>query len=183
MVCLFTTVDGYARIVEIKVDKMLREKRQLMNKNEFIDDLRKNLSGQIPKTEIDSNIKFYVEYISSPSEEEERRKIEEMGDPRLIAMNIVETYKISHKVSKESGRGQYEEQYEEVYGNGGDYKMNKKQSPIANIKMKVMGVASIVFVIAVVILILKVLSFTLQLVLPIIIVFFLVFLLIGIFRN
>lgn len=183
MVLLFTKKTHYARIVEIKIDSMLREKRWPMNKNEFLDSLRRNLSGEVPIEEVQSNIRFYSEYISSDSEEEESRKINEVGDPRLIAMNIIETYKMSHKVPHGNGRAPYEESYEETYGNGGNTNMKKGQSRIDSIKLKVMGAASIILVVVFIMLLIRAVSFALRLFLPVLIVFFLVFFFAGILRR
>lgn len=68
-----------------------------MTKIEFIDGLKTALTGELPDTEIASNIRFYEDYISSKiingAEEE---IVGQLGDPRLIAKTIIETYQISH---------------------------------------------------------------------------------------
>ncbi|WFR57924.1 hypothetical protein QA584_02325 [Anaerocolumna sp. AGMB13025] len=68
-----------------------------MTKNEFIDGLRVALKGEIPDTEVTSNILFYEDYIKSKSStNQEEEVIFQLGDPRLIAKTIIETYQISH---------------------------------------------------------------------------------------
>lgn len=68
-----------------------------MTKNDFLDQLRNTLNGELPESEIDSNMKFYEDYINTKnSEMEESRVMEQLGDPRLIAKTIIETYQISH---------------------------------------------------------------------------------------
>lgn len=68
-----------------------------MTKNDFLDQLRITLKGELPESEIDSNMKFYEDYISTKNREmEESRVMEQLGDPRLIAKTIIETYQISH---------------------------------------------------------------------------------------
>ena len=68
-----------------------------MTKNEFLELLRTALLGEIPDTEIESNMKYYEEYIRSEGyKTSEEEVINQLGDPRLIAKTIVDTYQISH---------------------------------------------------------------------------------------
>jgi uncharacterized membrane protein len=68
-----------------------------MTKNEFLDGLKIALSGELPNEEIESNIAFYDDYIRSKSSNSlESDVINQLGDPRLIAKTIIETYQISH---------------------------------------------------------------------------------------
>lgn len=169
--------------LKLRKDKTLIEKRPPMNKSEFLDSLRRNLSGEVPVNEVESNIRFYSEYISSPTEEEELRKIQEVGDPRLIAMNIIETYKMSHKIPNGNRGTVYEESQEEVYENGRQHNEKQGQFRISSFKIKAIGILSIVIFVAFIVLLLQVLSFAVQLFLPALIIFFLVFLFVGIFRR
>lgn len=69
-----------------------------MTKNEFLELLRTALLGEIPDTEIESNMKYYEEYIRSEGYKiSEEEVINQLGDPRLIAKTIVDTYQISHE--------------------------------------------------------------------------------------
>lgn len=154
-----------------------------MNKKDFLDSLRRNLSGELPVDEIESNIRFYSEYITSSSTEEEEKRLEEVGDPRLIAMNIIETYKMSHTYSQRSGEERYSGKYEDVYEKTSESHKQTGSTKLSNLKLKVMGVLSIVLCVAFVILLVKALSFALRLFLPVIIVFFLVFLFLGIIKR
>lgn len=69
-----------------------------MNKDEFLSGLRKALALELPESEIESNIRFYDEYINTNSRNKgnEEQVIDELGDPRLIAKTIIETYQLSH---------------------------------------------------------------------------------------
>ncbi len=68
-----------------------------MTKNEFIDGLRTALTGELPDIEIANNTRFYEDYIKSKStNDKEEEVVEQLGDPRLIAKTIIETYQISH---------------------------------------------------------------------------------------
>ncbi len=68
-----------------------------MTKNEFMDGLNSALTGEIPDAEVTSNIRFYEDYIKSKSiNNSEEEVISQLGDSRLIAKTIIETYQISH---------------------------------------------------------------------------------------
>lgn len=67
-----------------------------MTKNEFLDEIGRTLSGELPEVEIETNINFYDEYITSKSNNEEEDVLEQLGSPRLIAKTIIETYQVSH---------------------------------------------------------------------------------------
>jgi uncharacterized membrane protein len=68
-----------------------------MTKNEFLDELRTSLKGELPDVEVENNIRFYDEYINSKNHDKsEELLMEQLGNPRLIAKTIVETYQISH---------------------------------------------------------------------------------------
>ena len=64
-----------------------------MNKEEFIQALRRDLSGDVPQNVLEENVQYYREYIDGEvakgrSEEE---VVGELGTPRLIAKNIEDT--------------------------------------------------------------------------------------------
>ncbi len=68
-----------------------------MTKEEFLNGLRTALTGEIPDNEVYTNIRFYEDYIRDKCRtEEEFDVISQLGDPRLIAKTIIETYQISH---------------------------------------------------------------------------------------
>jgi uncharacterized membrane protein len=68
-----------------------------MTKLEFLDTLRSVLAGEVPESEIESNIKFYDDYIRNESRDNgEEYVLEQLGNPRLIAKTIIETYQVSH---------------------------------------------------------------------------------------
>lgn len=69
-----------------------------MSKNEFLELLRAALSGEIPDLEIESNMKYYEEYIRTEGNKtSEEEVINQLGDPRLIAKTIIDTYQLSHE--------------------------------------------------------------------------------------
>lgn len=68
-----------------------------MTKNEFIEGLKDALTGELPDAEILSNIRFYDDYIRSKSmNSSEEEVLLQLGDPRLIARTIIDTYQMSH---------------------------------------------------------------------------------------
>ncbi len=69
-----------------------------MDKTEFLSILREALNQEVNPAVIEQNIRYYDQYISSSSEEE-KRKIEELGDPRLIAKTIIEAEKAAREKS------------------------------------------------------------------------------------
>jgi len=53
---------------------------------DFIKILKSKLEGEIPARELDNIITYYINYIS----EDEKVRIKELGDPRLIAKSILD---------------------------------------------------------------------------------------------
>lgn len=62
-----------------------------MNKYEFIKNLRKALTGKIDGAELEDTIRYYEDYIDGEIKKgkPEEQVLQELGDPRLIAKNIV----------------------------------------------------------------------------------------------
>lgn len=63
-----------------------------MNREEFLEGLRKALSGQIPPSAVQENLRYYDDYIRTEVRKgrTEKEVMEELGDPRLIARSIVD---------------------------------------------------------------------------------------------
>lgn len=77
-----------------------------MTKHEFLEELRTVLTGELPSAEVENNIKFYEEYIRTKSVDMgEKYVLEQLGDSRLIAKTIIETYQISHGPMYHSSKG------------------------------------------------------------------------------
>ncbi|MDD3173944.1 MAG: DUF1700 domain-containing protein [Herbinix sp.] len=66
-----------------------------MDKREFLETLRQSLNGEIMPEVIEENIRYYDQYITATTLEEEQRKLNDLGDPRLIAKTILEANKAS----------------------------------------------------------------------------------------
>lgn len=84
-----------------------------MTKSDFLDQLRTILTGELPDSEVESNIRFYDDYIKSKTvADEENVVMAQLGDPRLIAKTIIETYQISHTpFYNNTKHGSYQEDY------------------------------------------------------------------------
>jgi uncharacterized membrane protein len=85
-----------------------------MTKNEFLEGLQDVLAGELPSAEVENNIKFYKDYINTKSVDlDEEYVLEQLGDPRLIAKTIIETYQISHgpMYNSNKGSGGYQDDY------------------------------------------------------------------------
>lgn len=103
-----------------------------MNKIEFLNNLRAALSLELPVNEIESNIQFYDEYITTNmTKKNEEEILNELGDPRLIAKTLIETYQISHGTSYSGHRtnNEYRESQtndsNEYYNQGREASSNK----------------------------------------------------------
>lgn len=97
-----------------------------MDKKEFLDILGQTLKGEVSSDVILQNINYYDQYITAQTEEEELKRIEMLGDPRLIAKTVIETDKAaSHKngyqegYSSNSGSGRYADKEEGNQNNKG----------------------------------------------------------------
>lgn len=62
-----------------------------MTKQEFLSALREALEGNVPRSEMEENIRFYDNYFRESSQSQEA-VCEELGDPRLIARTIIDSF-------------------------------------------------------------------------------------------
>lgn len=64
-----------------------------MNRQEFLNTLRSQLSGEVSSREVEENIRYYDEYIRDAMEngKSESQILNEIGSPFLIARTIIET--------------------------------------------------------------------------------------------
>lgn len=66
-------------------------RRVYMTKNEFLSILRDSLAGNVPSDVINENIGYYKDYIEN-NDKTESQVLEELGDPRLIARTITDSF-------------------------------------------------------------------------------------------
>ena len=64
-----------------------------MNRTEFLDTLRSQLSGQMHEGKVAAHVRYYEDYIRQEMNRgrSEQEVLEELGDSRLIARTILET--------------------------------------------------------------------------------------------
>jgi hypothetical protein len=64
-----------------------------MDRNEFVSTLRSVLTGEVPYSVVEDNVRYYDSYISQEiaGGKSEREVLEALGDPRLIAKTIIDT--------------------------------------------------------------------------------------------
>lgn len=64
-----------------------------MDRNEFVSTLRAVLSGEVPASVVEDNVRYYDSYISQEiaGGKSEREVMESLGEPRLIAKTIIDT--------------------------------------------------------------------------------------------
>ena len=63
-----------------------------MDRNEFVSTLRGILTGEVPSSVVEENVRYYDSYISQEiaNGKSEREVLENLGDPRLIARTILD---------------------------------------------------------------------------------------------
>ena len=150
-----------------------------MTRYEFIDRLRAALTGEIPASVVEDNIRFYDRYISDEiaKGKSEEEVLAGLGDARLIARTILETWRSddtdleyqgsaegdggstnSHSSYEEQGRYRTTQIYEETYqedSRGSDqtgsyFGMNGKVYRLDKWYLKLIPIAIILLVFAVI---------------------------------
>lgn len=107
-----------------------------MNKGEFLEGLRNALSGEVPPSVVQENLRYYDEYIRTEIRKGrgESDVMEELGDARLIARTIIDTTPGAGEGAFESytgstGHHQEERRHQEPAENRGQkvhyYDLNK----------------------------------------------------------
>ena len=64
-----------------------------MDRNEFVSILRSTLTGEVPASVVEENVRYYDSYISQEiaGGKSEQEVLEALGEPRLIARTIIDT--------------------------------------------------------------------------------------------
>lgn len=65
-----------------------------MTKHEFLAILQESLEGNIPQQELMDDLRYYQEYFEGSGRSQEE-VCEELGDPRLIARSIIDSFRAS----------------------------------------------------------------------------------------
>ena len=87
-------------------------------KQQFIDGLRRALTGQIGQQEVEEHIRYYDEYITAEMRmgRAEAEVLKELGEPRLIAMSICAAGEAAGGNAEENAANHYQRGYEEYEG-------------------------------------------------------------------
>ena len=85
-----------------------------MNKQELLRVLRECLLGEVPEQELNNTLRYYEEYLVDEAEKSLEDKIRELGEPRLIAKTIIDTYMVNREeINQNAYKRNYEDTYEE----------------------------------------------------------------------
>ena len=90
-----------------------------VNRAEFLSILRESLEGNMPKEDVEANLRYYRDYFAQ-SEHSDKEVCEELGDPRLIAKSLIDAYMASKGSDAnqymDQARSEYSQTYGETYG-------------------------------------------------------------------
>lgn len=101
-----------------------------MNRTEFLEILREQLSGEMPEGSVAAHIRYYHDYFEEQMKKgrSESEILQELGDPRLIARTLLDTDPHSDQVVYDSGRYESSGQRNQESENGPGYdRMNQNR--------------------------------------------------------
>ena len=95
-----------------------QEKRNTMDRNEFMDKLQHTLAGGLNSYQVADNVRYYQEYIDGEIRKgkSEEEVLAPLGDPRLLAKSIIEANKRAG--ASEGVNGIYDEEVVSEEGDG-----------------------------------------------------------------
>ena len=155
-----------------------------MDRVEFLAILRESLEGYIPKADVEENIAFYRNYFEEAGASE-KKVIEELGDPRLIARTIIQAY----KASKGPMADYYEEQARSEYsqsqssGHGGNQEGTEFRAKRDRIKSRIVYGGILLAILLVIGVLLAVVGAVIMYLLPVLLVILVVKLLLDYFEK
>jgi len=147
---------------------------------------------EMPNDKINENIRYYDEYISSKGGKvEQEAEIESIGEPRLIARTIIESYKMSKEYKNSNEKDNTTHYYREEYnnntyneGSNADWSNQKEETTLNKTLSTIKRVAIIVGIILVLFIVLKfAINIFFTLVLPVALIYILVKYIVGLFHR
>lgn len=170
-----------------------------MTKTEFLDILRNSLSSELPGDKVNENINYYDGYIeqSVAKGKSYDEVFNELGDPRLIAKTITDTYKMpkGYQHQQASQGRNYENNpyhntdYNDTYSRR-DHKEHKNKGFNINIEssmpwyLKLLGILLVILAIVVIVALGGVaIHLFFSIIVPILFVYFIVKLIFNIFNH
>lgn len=161
--------------------------RKRMNKQEFINRLRAALNGRVAPNLVIENVNYYEDYINTEMRKgkSEADVLSALGEPRLIARTIIETY------GKSDSEGQRADYYSSDYRSAGFDNSSYQNrgnadgygEEIVEKKFHLPGWLWAIIVIVIVGAILSVVLSILSFLAPVILVFAVVIFLVKLFRD
>lgn len=120
-----------------------------VNRAEFLSILRESLEGNMPKEDVEANLRYYREYFAQ-SECSDKEVCEELGDPRLIAKSLIDAYMASKGPNADQYMDQARSEYSQTYGETYGHEIENGLSKL--FRYLVVGVGIVVFMILLVLL-------------------------------
>ena len=123
-----------------------------MTREDFINELRSALSGEVSQLELNDNINYYEQYFNE--QERSGRSVEEileeLGNPRLIARTIIDTS--DRTTGEESYQKESEEEDNRIHFNvnGQDYHKSIRNAKVAIWMIIIIALLVIIGVVAIV---------------------------------
>lgn len=154
-----------------------------MTRREFLSELRMALEGNIPVQDIEDNIHYYDNYFAESSKSE-REVCEELGDPRLIARTLIDSFTASKGPMADFYREQARNDYSRETRTDGTFQEGNLNGTGEKWYDKVfryaMMISIAVIVIAVLIFVLKL---TVTVVIPVVVIVLIIKFLLDLFRR
>lgn len=90
-----------------------------MKKNDFLVELRRALEAELPHEELMNHLAFYEEFIEKEMAQgkSEKEVLDSLGNPRLIAKTIIDTYKLGKGPFAKETNGAHNHFYDESEDN------------------------------------------------------------------
>lgn len=149
-----------------------------MNRYDFIENLRRALSGQMPSGRVAEHIAYYEEYIDMQIKKgkTEEEVLSELGEPRLLAKSIV----TAEGTSYDTKTGHYEETpgAEERQDRGFRAKAGRWNVPVW-----FAGILIVLFIILILVCIFAVTIVAFKILLPVLLILLLIRLIVKLFRR
>lgn len=163
-----------------------------MKRQEFINELRIALQGQVDQATINDNISYYETYIMQEARKgsSEEEVTERLGSPRLIAKTIIDDYRAeggkNTRKSSYADNTTYSSQYNNYYNNSyndNNENSGKRRTIHIESRSKVMAVTAIIALIVIVFGIIALIAGVISLLAPILIPILLILLVIRLLSR
>jgi len=130
-----------------------------MNKIEFVEQLRRNLSSINDYTYVNDTIAYYENYIETQMRmgKSEEQVMQELGDPRLIAKSICASHEVDTEEQDAGGYRSYESR-EQGRGMQTVFNINGKLLNMPSWLLKILSVLAAIVILSLLFTVLRILS-------------------------